>query len=59
MKKSISILLSLALTIGILTGCTSVSTSESGSEKLRIVTTISRSTTGYGRYWGSGPTTWN
>ena len=40
MRKAISILLSLALTAGILTGCNSVSTSESGSEKLRIVTTI-------------------
>lgn len=40
MRKAISILLSLALTAGILTGCSTGSTSESGSEKLRIVTTI-------------------
>ena len=40
MKKSVSILLSLALTAGILTGCSTGSTSKSSGEKLRIVTTI-------------------
>ena len=40
MKKAISILLSLALTAGILTGCSTGATSKSGGEKLRIVTTI-------------------
>lgn len=40
MKNAISILLSLALTIGLLTGCSTASPAESGSKKLRIVTTI-------------------
>ena len=40
MKKAISILLSLVLAAGILTGCSPASTTERGSEKLRIVTTI-------------------
>lgn len=40
MKKAISILLSLALAVGLLTGCSAASTPDSGSKKLRIVTTI-------------------
>ena len=40
MKKAIYILLSLALAVGLLTGCSAASTPDSGSKKLRIVTTI-------------------
>lgn len=40
MKKAISTLLSLVMTAATLTGCSTASTPKSGSEKLRIVTTI-------------------
>lgn len=59
MKKAISILLSLALAVGLLTGCSAASTPDSGSKKLRIVTTISQSTTGFGKSWGIRLTTWS
>lgn len=55
MKKAISILLSLALAVGLLTGCSAASTPDSGSKKLRIVTHhFPRVRLGSGNLGGSG-----